>query len=132
MTDAEFESAAPKVAKKRHPLQTPIRIILFAVLAIFIVALIVDRQARSNANTAFQALNDKLGPEQKLNEISRDEVQKIIGRGPDADDDAQDTSESYSWRGAFRSQVLYVQYRPGNNALLKDVSLNEPPPSFGR
>ena len=35
-----------------------------------------------------------------------------------------------SWQGALKPQVIYVEYRSGTDHVLKDVSLNEKPPSF--
>lgn len=127
--DLESIPETPPV-KARHPLVTPVRIILFALLAVAIAGLIVDRMARKSANEAFLKLDGKLGPEQKLNAITKEEVQAIVGRAPDDDDDAEDGLETYTWQGALKQQILYVQYRQGKEAVLKDVSLNDPPAGF--
>lgn len=131
MADKEdLDSIPDHTHDKKNPLLLPVRIVLFALLAVGIVAFIFDRLARHKANEAFQKLDAQLGPEQRLNAITRDEVHKLIGRAPDDDGDPDDVFETYTWQGAFKPQILYVEYRPGSETVLKDISLNECPRHF--
>ncbi len=131
MAEVEDLDAIPDhTHDKRNPYLLPVRIVLFTLLAIGIVGLIFDQMARRKASEAFQKLNAQLGSDQKLNEVTRDEVHALVGRAPDEDGDPNDASETYTWQGALKPQTLYVQYRHGGDPALKDVSLNEAPPGF--
>jgi hypothetical protein len=122
-----------EAAKQPSSLRNAVRIILFAGLAVAIVALVVDQMARRASSAAFQALDAKLGLDHERTDVSRDEVHKIVGRAPDADGNPDDPFEVYTWRGV-RPQSLYVIYRQGvdNALLLSDVSLNDPPARFNQ
>jgi hypothetical protein len=130
MADDDLDSIPEKPRKQQNSLLMPLRIVLFALLAVAIAGLIIDQIARQKANATFNAVNSALGTDGKLEVITRDEVHKIVGRAPDDDDDAGDAFETFTWQGALKPQVLYVQYRRGKEAVLKDVSLNEKPPGF--
>ena len=131
MADVEdLDSIPDHTHDRKNPLLMPLRIVLFALLAVAVVGLIVDQLARKNAQAAFENVNGAMGAEGSLEDVTRDQVHKLIGRDPDDDGDADDNFESFSWQGALKPQVLYVEYRPGTDHVLKDVSLNEQPPHF--
>jgi hypothetical protein len=132
MSDQPAASPAPPPVAKRNSLQTPVRIILFAVLAILIVGFAFDRKARSSASAAFDLLDGKLSPEHQGTVVKRGEVPQLIGREPEKDDNPGDEYEIYSWPGTLRSQILYVQYLPGDDGTLAEVSLNNPLPGFAQ
>ena len=127
---AQEPASEPSAVKKRHPLQTPVRIVLFAILAVLIVGFMFDRSARNSASAAFDLLDGKLSPESHGAAVKRGEIPALLGREPDADVNAEDEFEIYSWPGPLRSQVLYVQYLPGADGTLAEVRLNEAPPGF--
>lgn len=116
--------------KQKTPLLFPSRIILLALLAVAIGGLVVDQLAKRSAQAAFDAVDAAMGKEGTLNDVSRDEVRKLIGREPSDDSDPEDLCETYSWQGGLKQHKVFVQYRPGKEGLLKDVSLNEPPAGF--
>jgi hypothetical protein len=123
------ETADTQPAKQSRPFLFPSRIILFAVLGVLVIGEIVDLSARRSASAAFEAIQSAIGPENR-NEVSRAKVHEMIGREPDADRDAADRFETYSWRGALRTQSVYVVYRDGDSALVEEVRRNEKPPGF--
>ena len=131
MADVEdLDSIPDHTHDKKNPLLMPVRIVLFALLAVTVVGLIVDQIARKNAQASYENVNAAMGAEGSLEQLTRDQVHKLIGRDPDDDNDAADNFESFSWQGALKPQVLYVEYRPGTDHVLKDVSLNEKPANF--
>jgi hypothetical protein len=126
MSDGENKSVEVQPQAACPPQARRTRMILFALLALAVVGLIVDQIARKKAYAAFEMLNSKMGPEKKINPITRDEVHQLMGREPDDDGDPEDAYESFTWQGAIRPHRVYVQYRSGKIALLKDVSQNDP------
>ena len=132
MSDQPVASPTTPPAVKRSSLQTPVRIVLFAMLAILIVGFAFDRKARNSASAAFDLLDGNLSPEYQGVAVKRGEVPKLIGKEPEKDDNANDEYEIYSWPGTLRSQTLYVQYFPGEDGALAEVSLNDPLPGFAK
>lgn len=131
MADVEdLDSIPDHTHDKKNPMLMPVRIVLFALLALAIVGLIVDQVSRRNAQAAFDAVDNAMGKEGKLEDVNRDEVHKLIGRAPDDDSDPDDNFETFSWQGALKQHVVYIEYRPGTEHVLKDVSLNEKPLNF--
>jgi len=126
----ELPADSSSSVKPQNPLLWPVRIVLFALLGVAIVALVIDQLARNSANEAFAVLNKQLGPDAELKDVTRDQVRKLIGKEPAEDADPNDHCETYTWQGGLRAQKLYVQYQPSGEGLLKDVSLNDPPAGF--
>ena len=126
----DLDSIPDHTHDKKNSWLLPVRIVLFALLGVAIIGLIFDQLARRRAQAAFDAVNDAMGEEGKLVDLSREDVRNLMGRAPDDDGDAEDVFETFSWPGALKSQVIFVEYRHGDEKLLKDVSLNEKPPGF--
>ena len=112
------------------------KIILFGILAVAIVALLFDRQARSSA----ESFRDKVVagiPKIGVDGDGGDEsgwnlakVHEVAGREPSTSYDHETANrtfvEEYSWRGAFRQYTVYCYYRVAADKILDAVSLNEP------
>jgi hypothetical protein len=110
-------------AKPKRPMLSPMRIILFVLLAIMIGALIVDQRARHASQAALDDLNNALGKEGSISSVTRDEVHRLTGRAPDDDGNLDDAFERFSWQGVPYKHTVYVTYWGGTKRpLLKDAS----------
>jgi hypothetical protein len=127
MADAEdLDSIADHTHDKKNPLLVPVRIVLFALLAVAIIGLIFDQMARRKAQAAFDKVYRAMGDKADVETVTRGQVYELIGRQPDEDSNPDDDFETFSWPGALRPQVIFVEYRPGTD-LVQDASLNEKP-----
>lgn len=126
------ESSSASPTTKPRSLFSPLRIVLFAILAVMVVGLVFDQRARSSASAAFELLDGKLGPDNRSATLKRSEVPALVGRQPEQDANPNDEFEIYVWPGVLRPQTLYVQYLPGEDGILVEVSRNEPLPGFAQ
>ena len=97
---------------------SPVRIVLFGVLAIAVVALGIDLAARVPANQAYGKLNAMLDEEDVgQRDLSMEgprtptEIHKVLGKQPDlAEQQAEELHETYRWQGVFKSYTVHTVY----------------------
>jgi hypothetical protein len=139
-TSAAAEKSTPTApgpaAAKGGP--SLLRIILFAVLVVAIVALAWDRLARRGAKNAYDRIKARLSTSEEGKTdaafgqlTSCEDVKKLAGREPDEPAVAKgnELHETYTWQGAFgfRKYRVYVVYRKGPKPTLSRTTLNQPP-----
>jgi hypothetical protein len=135
------EEHAKKPAASDADAQTssPLRVALFAILAVMLLALAYDylwaRRQLSDADKAIQAL---LAPADTGATVTSAEpstisdVQKAIGRAPSEETEGQTyLLEKYSWRAGlpWKTHDLYVVYTKSKPPMLHCVSAGVPPGS---
>ncbi len=118
-------ASGESAAKPPRPLLPLSRILLFLLLALMIGAWVVDHRARGEAQAAFERLQTALGEERHLENVSRADVHKLVGRAPVDDGNPDDVDEQFSWQGVPYKHSVFVMYTKGADPRLKDISLNQ-------
>jgi hypothetical protein len=116
---AQPAEEAPKLKKT-----STLRIILFAILALAIVDMIVDQNARRTAREMFEILKQARDAETADKAMTAADVHKLIGREPDEVVARGGGREIYSWQGGIWKYTIIVDYRGGDPSQpLADVSM---------
>lgn len=109
------------------------RIFLCTVLAVLLVLLAWDQAVRYQARSAYSKLDSILpsdedfGTKSTIELPSQEKVHEIVGKAPrETENLNMEVRESFSWRGPFRSYVLYVAYARGVDNRLARVQLFKP------
>jgi hypothetical protein len=111
-------SEAPVVQTEKQTRWSPLRIALFTVLAVAIVALAIDLAARIPANRAYGKLNAMLDEEDiGESDLSMQgprtpaEIHKVLGLEPtDSERQTDKLRETYRWQGVFRAYTVHTVY----------------------
>jgi hypothetical protein len=119
-----LDKAADK-GEKPKPRLTVSRMILFPLLGVAIVAIIVDRQARSASQSAYATVSKALESSKSSQSITTAQVRQLLGREPNAPRTAGAASELYWWQGVPRRQILELTYERGDNGPLANVALRD-------
>jgi hypothetical protein len=117
MSDAPAEAAQPPAPPR--PKTHPSRIIVFLLLAIAVVALGFDLNARTKQGRAFTAL-EAFVDEDRI-EASDDAaiaepptpsiVQEMVGKAPDLESRMKDDfQQTFSWQGVFNRYHVHAHY----------------------
>ncbi|MBN1851849.1 MAG: hypothetical protein JW829_03965 [Pirellulales bacterium] len=124
------EPSEPSVAASSHPSGKSSlirRCILFGILIVAVILLILDRKARSDSKSFYDALDKAIVDSQFLNDL---DVQKLAGRKPAKTSQnpsgKKEYYEDYRWRGGFHSYTVYCSYQVAAEKLLNNVSYNQP------
>jgi hypothetical protein len=112
---------------------SPLRIVLFALLAAAVVALGIDLAARLPANQAYSKLNAMLDEEDiGQRDLSASgprtptEIHKAIGHEPNSSEQqADELHETYRWQGVFKAYTVHAVYT-GATLNLDDPTKSEP------
>lgn len=116
-------------ARQRSPLRT----ILFIVLAIAVIALLIDYRARFAAaglNSSLEEMLDQARVKPAGGKPTLEDVHESIGHEPDAAYEHQELEgikvEEYRYQGAVRKYTVYVYYQTSPDVRLYTSSLNQP------
>ena len=110
---------------------SPLRIVLFALLAVAVVLLFIDRRGRMAAEAAMHDITALMpeDPSEIMDDaVTEEKVQEVVGRSPDDTYDGPSGRlvEEYRWQGLFNRQyIVYVTYQKGVINLLHSVTLND-------
>lgn len=131
-TESHPDETQPE-QKRRSPL---LLIVLLVILAVAIIGLLVDRQARASSQEAYDKIAQLL-PRGEMPDaedtglhVSPEKVHQVVGSEPDdiADMGTDRIRETYSWRGAFRKYDVITTYRKGPAPFLIEVLQNREVP----
>jgi hypothetical protein len=130
------ETASPEVAHPEHAAPQrqgmTFRIVLIVLLVLAVVALVIDRQAQSKAQTLHDELVEMYESASARDKPLLNDVHDKIGFEPadtyDHDRAANTMVEEYRYRGGlpWRTYTVYVYYRKAPEERLYSVSLNQP------
>jgi hypothetical protein len=90
------------------------------------VAFGIDRWARHEVQTAFDAVNQALESPHEPGKPTAADVHGLIGRDPDESAAPPAYTEAYRWRGAAQAFTLFVAY--DRSGALREVSIDAKPP----
>jgi hypothetical protein len=119
MSEAPAETPPSQPSPPARPFLFPSRIIVFAILAVALVALGIDVAARLKQRSAFGKLDPFVNEEttEAMAEAASSEpctpsyVQTLLGRAPDSEQKGKDElHQTYSWQGVFNRYHIHAYY----------------------
>jgi len=124
----------PSAKKSKLPV-SPTMIVLGVILALAVVALLVDVAARTGAEGAYEELSENIPAEETIEAgdqatpLTQADVKKLLGRDPDgpAAEKGDELVETFSWRGPLKRYQVFVVYRKGVEPMVLKATLNDPP-----
>ncbi len=103
------------------------KLLLIGVLVALLIGEGAELRSRGAATQAYQRLNRAFGGEKQIQPLAPAEVRQLVGREPDAIDQAAEL-EVYRWSGGLKDHALFVQYMlVSRKRYVRDFALDQDP-----